>query len=58
MDDGEVAAAAYGEAERRYESKMHGNGEVDVLLVGASNLEVVKAQYPSYLLADLRTVPI
>jgi hypothetical protein len=43
---------------------------VDVLLVGASSLEVVKAQYPSYFLnltsrskkikklsADLRAVP-
>jgi hypothetical protein len=44
-----VAAAAYGEAERRYADQIHGSvGDVDVLLVGASSIEVVKARYPSY----------
>ena len=47
FDDPAVAAAAYGEAERRYATKIHG-GEVDVLLVGASSLDAVKAGYPSY----------
>jgi hypothetical protein len=61
---------ASGEAERRYADKIHGtSGDVAVLLVGASSIEVVKAQYPSYfinltsrsekvskLLADLRTL--
>lgn len=69
FDDPAVAAAAYGEAERRYESKIHG-GDVDVLLVGASSLEDVKRGYPSYfinlksrakkikkLLGDLPTIP-
>jgi hypothetical protein len=48
FDDPLVAAAAYGEAERRYEDKIRRGGEVDVLLVGASSLDVVKERYPSY----------
>jgi hypothetical protein len=69
FDDPDVAAAAYGEAERRYETTIHG-GDVDVLLVGASSLEDVKAGYSSYfvnlkswakkikkLLADLPAIP-
>lgn len=71
FDDADVAAAAYGDAERRYADQIHGSaGDVNVLLVGASSLEVVKARYPSYfisltskaekiskLLADLRALP-
>jgi hypothetical protein len=43
FDDGDAATTAYNEAERRYE-----NSDVDVLLVGASSLDAVKAGYPSY----------
>jgi hypothetical protein len=43
------AADAYGEAERKHKNKMKGSDpEIDVLLVGASSLEVVKERYPSY----------
>ncbi len=45
FDDADAATAAYSEAEQRYE-----NSDVDVLLVGASSLDIVKAQYPSYFL--------
>lgn len=49
FDDLTYAAAAYSEAERRYKDQMrNGSAEVDVLLVGASSLEVVKDRYPSY----------
>jgi hypothetical protein len=49
FDDSALAAAAYGDAERRYEDKIHGvDRDVDVLLVGASSLDVVKERYPSY----------
>lgn len=72
FDDPAVAADAYSEAERRYEDKIHGTaGDVNVLLVGASSLDVVKSYYPSYfmnlksrskkikkLLADLRAISI
>ncbi len=47
FDDPAVAAAAYGEAERRQESTIQG-GDVAVLLVGASSLDDVKRGYPSY----------
>lgn len=47
--DPQIAAAAYSEAERRYKDKMKGSDpEMDVLLVGASSLDVVKKRYPSY----------
>ena len=49
FDDPTEAAAAYGEAERRYMEELRGvNRTVDVLLVGASSLGVVKQNYPSY----------
>lgn len=49
FDDLTQATAAYDEAERRYKDKIHGSrGDVDVLLVGASSLEVVRDRYPSY----------
>jgi hypothetical protein len=71
FDDQDAAVVAYGEAERRYADEIHGSvGDVDVLLVGASTIEVVKARYPSYFtnltskaekvkkpLADRRAVP-
>lgn len=47
--DPSEAANAYSEAERRYARKMHGaDPAIDVLLVGAASLEVVKERYPSY----------
>lgn len=49
FSDPEQAAVAYGDYERRYMDQIHGAGrEVDVLLVGASNLDAVKHRYPSY----------
>jgi hypothetical protein len=49
FDDPAEAAAAYGEAERRFKDEITGaDRAVDVLLVGASNLDVVKQRYPSY----------
>ncbi|GAB3437748.1 hypothetical protein [Actinophytocola sediminis] len=49
FDDPAVAAAAYGDAERRYKDRIRGlDRTVDVLLVGASSLDVVKERYPSY----------
>ncbi|GLY68270.1 hypothetical protein [Amycolatopsis taiwanensis] len=49
FDDINEAAAAYDEAEQRFESKLEGHDpEMDVLLVGASSLDVVKQRYPSY----------
>lgn len=47
FDDSAVAAAEYGAAERRYADEIH-RGDMDVLLVGASSLDVVKQRYPSY----------
>ena len=47
FDDPAVAAVEYGEAERLYADQIH-NGDMDVLLVGASSLDVVKQMYPSY----------
>jgi hypothetical protein len=49
FDDPVSACAAYDEAERRYEEKIH-NRDVNVLLVGASSLDDVKRGYPSYFL--------
>lgn len=47
--DPQTAAAAYSEAERRYKDKLKGdNPSMDVLLVGASSIDVVKDRYPSY----------
>jgi hypothetical protein len=47
--DSGSAAEAYGEAERKFKDKMRGsNPEMDVLLVGASSLDVVRRRYPSY----------
>lgn len=47
--DAAEAAVAYGEAERQFKDKMRGsNPEMDVLLVGASSLDVVQERYPSY----------
>lgn len=49
FEDATQAAAAYSEAERTYEDKLHNPaGDVDVLLVGASSIEVVKERYASY----------
>ena len=49
FDDLAQATTAYDEAERRYRDKIHGSqGDVDVLLVGASSLEIVRKRYPSY----------
>jgi hypothetical protein len=47
FDDSAAAAAEYGAAERRYAEEIH-SGDMDVLLVGASSLDVVKQRYPSY----------
>ena len=47
FDDSTEAGAEYGAAERRYADQIH-NGDMDVLLVGASSLDVVKQMYPSY----------
>lgn len=47
--DLDAAAVAYSEAEQRYKDKLQGiDPEMDVLLVGASSIEVVKERYPSY----------
>ena len=49
FDDPIEAATAYGETERKFEDRIKGpNRTVDVLLVGASSLDVVKQHYPSY----------
>ncbi|MQA62681.1 MAG: hypothetical protein GEU86_14580 [Actinophytocola sp.] len=43
------AAAAYSDMERAYAAELQGvDPEMDVLLVGASNLDVIKDRYPSY----------
>jgi hypothetical protein len=47
FDDPAVAAAEYGEAEQLYAEHIH-RGDMDVLLVGASSLDVVRQRYPSY----------
>ncbi|WP_007025192.1 hypothetical protein [Saccharomonospora iraqiensis] len=45
------AANAYSEAEQRYKDRLKGaDPEMDVLLVGAESLAVVKERYPSYFL--------
>lgn len=49
FEDPTVAAEAYSEAERKHKDQLHGaDRDVDVLLVGASSLDVVKNRYPSY----------
>lgn len=49
FDDINDAVVAYDEAEQRFKSELEGHDpEMDVLLVGASSLEVVKKRYPSY----------
>jgi hypothetical protein len=49
FEDLTTAAAAYSETERRYKDRFRGGRSgVDVLLVGASSIEVVKQRYPSY----------
>lgn len=49
FDDLQAASDAYDAAERQYGRKLSGlDPEVDVLLVGASSLSVVKDRYPSY----------
>lgn len=67
----ENAARAFSDTERRFTGKSQRfNPDVDVLLVGASDIDVVKKRYPSYfmkakskrekvdrLLSDLPAVP-
>ncbi|SNR68983.1 hypothetical protein SAMN06265360_114157 [Haloechinothrix alba] len=44
-----AAARAYNEAEHRYKSQLSStDADVDVLLVGAASLDLVKERYPSY----------
>ncbi|HEY4452869.1 MAG TPA: hypothetical protein VGN81_01045 [Pseudonocardiaceae bacterium] len=57
FDDSALAGAEYGEAERRYAREIH-NGDMDVLLVGASSLDVVKQMYPSYFMTPGSTATI
>ncbi|GAB3283114.1 hypothetical protein [Parasphingorhabdus pacifica] len=52
FNDADEAAAAYNEAEQYHQDKLKGpDAEMDVLLVGASSLDVVKRRYPSYFLS-------
>lgn len=49
FDDYERAVRAYNRAEREYKSQpLERFPQVDVLLVGADNVESVKKRYPSY----------
>ncbi|RCW47021.1 hypothetical protein DFQ14_101364 [Halopolyspora algeriensis] len=48
-DDPGLAADAYSETEKKFRRDLGGSDpEVDVLLVGAESLNVVKERYPSY----------
>lgn len=48
-EDHAAATNAYSEAEREHRAKMTGpDPEMDVLLVGASDIKVVQDRYPSY----------
>lgn len=51
--DAAEAAEAYSAAETRYKKGLRdGARSVDVLLVGASSLDVVKNRYPSYFVKE------
>ncbi|SDK64376.1 hypothetical protein SAMN04487820_110152 [Actinopolyspora mzabensis] len=52
-EDPERAAEDYSKTEQRFLSRLGGaDPAVDVLLVGAESLDVVKERYPSYFLKD------